>query len=261
MVFKVSLIFGHQTIGGHRGTFNLTSFLKNLIDRRVINEETLKYLRPQDSRTSRFYILPKIHKERIPGRQIVSSCGAPTEKCLSLWTFIYNHWSLRVHLYKGYYRLPCKLKSVWKRSPGGLLLTLYVSSLYTNILHQKGIHVCRKILDWRDFQEPLTEAIVEVIGLILTNNNFTFNDQQFSQTKGTAMGTQMAPSYSNIFMDDLERRMLASMEETPLTWWRYVDDVFAIWPHSVERLKTFLKSINEFHPLIKFTVEWCSKSV
>ena len=35
------------------------------------------------------------------------------------------------------------------------------------------------------------------------------------------MGTRMAPSYANIFMDSLERRILAEEERIPSTWWRY----------------------------------------
>ena len=38
----------------------------------------------------------------------------------------------------------------------------------------------------------------------------------------------MAPSYANIFMDNLKRKILAKMERIPGTWWRYIDNIFAI---------------------------------
>ena len=79
--------------------------------------------------------------------------------------------------------------------------------------------------------------------------------------KGTVMATCMALSYTNIFVDNLEKEILTSMEKTPSTWWRYIDDVFAIWPHDEEQLKVFFKYLNEFHPSIKFTAEWSSNSV
>ena len=47
------------------------------------------------------------------------------------------------------------------------------------------------------------------------------------------MGTCMAPSYANIFMDNLEKQMLANMDAVPSTWCRYID-IFAIWPHGEE---------------------------
>ena len=49
--------------------------------------------------------------------------------------------------------------------------------------------------------------------------------------------------------------------EVPPTWWRYIDDNFAIWQHSEERLTQFLENINHLHSFIKFTAEWSAKSV
>ena len=57
----------------------VTSALIDMTDKKTMNEETFDYLRPQKPRTSRFYILPKIHKDGIPWRPIVSSCAVPTE--------------------------------------------------------------------------------------------------------------------------------------------------------------------------------------
>ena len=62
----------------------ITCLLTETTGRQVSDNETFKYLRPQDPRTSRFYILPKIHKEGNPGRPIISSCGALTEKNISI---------------------------------------------------------------------------------------------------------------------------------------------------------------------------------
>ena len=41
---------------------------------------TAKHLVVTTPRTSRFYMLPKIHKPNNPGRPIVSACCCPTEK-------------------------------------------------------------------------------------------------------------------------------------------------------------------------------------
>ena len=75
------------------------------------------------------------------------------------------------------------------------------------------------------------------------------------------MGTQMAPSYANIFMDDLKIIMLGSAEKTPSIWSRYIDNIFPIQPHGKKHLRTFVKYINEYHPSIKFTTKWSPKSV
>ena len=100
-----------------------------------------------------------------------------------------------------------------------------------------------------------------MIKQILTENNFLFDDQHYLQVHGTAMGTQMAPSYANIFMGHLEDGLLASTSEKPDVWWRYIDSVFALWSHGEEALKMIVESINQAHPTIKFTVEWSRKKV
>jgi hypothetical protein len=41
--------------------------------------------------------------------------------------------------------------------------------------------------------------------MVLKKNNFTFNGDHYLQINGTAMGTNMAPSYANIFMGKLEK--------------------------------------------------------
>ena len=109
--------------------------------------------------------------------------------------------------------------------------------------------------------EPLTEDIVKLITLIFTKKNFSFNNEHCVHLKGTAMGTCMAPLYANIFMDNLERRMLANTDAISSTWWRYIYDISAIWSHGEEQLTEFLEKVNQFHPSSKFTVKWPMKFV
>ena len=43
------------------------------------------------------------------------------------------------------------------------------------------------------------------------------------------MGTRMAPSYANLFMDRFERSSLAQEPILPLVWKRHIDDILCIW--------------------------------
>ena len=70
------------------------------------------------------------------------------------------------------------------------------------------------------------------------------------------MGTKMAPSYANIFMGKLEKQLLESSIERPLSWYRFIDDVDMKWTQSDEELQNFLLSrANNLHPSNKFTHE------
>ena len=73
----------------------------------------------------------------------------------------------------------------------------------------------------------------QILTLILYNNYFEFNNQYYLQTHGTAIGSPMAPSYANLFMGELEQHILQNAPGglIPLEWIRFIDDIFAIWPH------------------------------
>ena len=79
----------------------------------------------------------------------------------------------------------------------------------------------------------------------------------FKQLNGTAIGTKLALPYAILFLGYLEDKILNSLVETPLVWWRYIGDIFMIWQHGEETLKEILKILNSCHPTIKLTAE-CS---
>ena len=106
-----------------------------------------------------------------------------------------------------------------------------------------------------------TEDIADLAKLVLTNNNLVFNGKHYLQTRGTAIGPKMAPSYANIFMDKLEREILDGSPAKPHVWWRYIDDIIMIWTEGEERLVSFLEYMNTVHPTIKFTSEKSYHSV
>ena len=140
-------------------------------------------------------------------------------------------------------------------------MTLNVKSLYTNIPHSEGLEACRAALNTRQVLQPPTVDLTHLIELILMKNSFIFEGEHYLQVHGTAMGIHMVPSYFNIFMDDLERRILNQVHKTPAIWWRYIDDMFTISPQGEGCLIEFIEEINGKHPKIQFTAEWCKRSI
>ena len=77
-----------------------------------------------------------------------------------------------------------------------------VDSLYTNIDINKGIQAITIMLQSRLdlFSLDLIILIKDVLQWVLTNNYFTYKDTWYHQIRGTAMGTNCAPSYENLFL-------------------------------------------------------------
>ncbi len=221
-----------------------------------ITKDTYGYLLPHQPRCSRFYTLPKIHKNRQkpPGRPIVSANGHPTEHISEYVSHVLNPLAFKLPSYiKDTTHFLNKLSKLGNLPKDSLLVTLDVSSLYTNIPHADGIEAARIHLNKRSKLNPPTETVCDLINIILKNNNFDFNGQFFLQKHGTAMGTRMAPPYANLFMGALEARALDSAQFKPLVWWRYMEDIFLIWTHGQDKLTDFIDNLNNIHPTIRFT--------
>ncbi len=104
-------------------------------------------------------------------------------------------------------------------------------------------------------KHPTNESLAKLLDLILKLNNFQFNGENFLQVGGTAMGTRVAPSLANMFMSDLENRILEAYPLKCLFFKRFIDDCFWIWTHGKEEFDKWVKDLN------KFTVETSASSV
>ena len=62
-------------------------------------------------------------------------------------------------------------------------------------------------------------------------------------------------------MGKLERKFLRTQDIEPRVWWRFKDDIFAIWTHEKQVLSRFIESLNRHHPTIKFTATWSAEQV
>ena len=83
----------------------------------------------------------------------------------------------------------------------------------------------------------------------LKNDIFTLKEKNLKQKRSTRFGidTKFAPLYSILLMPNTELK--------PKLWWRYTDGIFFLWEHGEEKLKEFIKYLNEKHPTTKFTAE------
>ena len=69
------------------------------------------------------------------------------------------------------------------------------------------------------------------------------------------MGTKMAVAFANIFMADIETKMISQSKTKPIEWKRFIDDIFSLWDSDKKEINLFIEQANNFHPTIKFTAE------
>ena len=151
----------------------------------------------------------------------------------------------------------CKLTEITDISPDDYLVTLDVTSLYTNIPHDQGVRaIAEKLAAERTGPQcPSNQNVIKLLRLVLECNNFKFNNTDYLQINGTAMGTKLAPSYANLFMDNFETKYVYTYHKKPKLWVRFIDDIFSIWQFTLAELHDFLTYLNSRNESIRFTSE------
>ena len=135
---------------------NLTDFHKLLVQQQVdhmlnskeIDRKCADFLVIENPRTANFYLLPKIHKGKIPplGRPIVSANDCLTER---ISQFVDHFIQPLVPLQKSYVRDTGHFLWLLENLDipnDSILCTLDVTSLYTNIPNSEGIQAVRQQL-------------------------------------------------------------------------------------------------------------------
>ena len=219
---------------------------------------TAKHLVVTTPRTSRFYMLPKIHKPNNPGRPIVSACCCPTEnisayldevmapfvKQLPTYVKDTNH-ALSIFdsfTFDASDQRPC------------FLFTMDVKSLYTVIPNDGGLQALSYFLDQRTIKEPSTHTLVRLAELVLTLNAFSFDHEHYRQIGGVAMGSKMGPNYACLFVGYIEERIRSAYTGfVPQLHKRYIDDVVGAAQCSRLELDDFINYVSNFHPALQFT--------
>ena len=128
--------------------------------------------------------------------------------------------------------------------------------LRTVTINKSDLDAVKSVLLKRSTNTPPVECILEGLELCLTCNNSIFNNRNFLQTDGTAQGSHMSCSYSDIAMSKFDTAAL-QYHFQPTLWKRFRDDILTIWTHGSDTLESFLDYLNQIDSTgkIKFTMQ------
>ena len=142
------------------------SSFKELKRMMCISDKTLKYFTCEFKKATnlgKFYLLPKLHKrlENIPGKPIISNCGAPTEKVSEFLDFhlksIMQNGGSYIKDSKDFKR---KIKNI-DIPNDALLVTADVVGLNPSIPHETGLSALREALDKRTCKNYLLKILLK----------------------------------------------------------------------------------------------------
>lgn len=252
---------------------NPTSLIQRKIEQYVemgltnqwINADVAAFLKINYPITPVIYGLPKIHKGTNPlkYRPIVAGSDSTTQP-IAQWLDFYLQPLVK--------QLPSYLRDTGdfldklrEYSPESniMLVTMDISSLYTNIPNEAGCEAVRHFLTTTPVEIP-SEYLLLGLDIVLNNNIFKFEKQYYQQIMGTAMGSAVAPSFANLFIGYLEERFIYTSElfkTCVCRWWRYIDDVMVIWKGGEDMFNKFVIELNGIYSTIKFNPEHSHVSI
>ena len=231
----------------------LRNIVCNRYDSPFYNLEFKEYNVPK------FYIIPKLHKKPVKTRPIV-----PNYNWVTTQVSIYLHKRLWKYVQDCKWIVENSLEVVkeldelvFTRPP--LIYSIDVESMYTNIDIQEGVNKMRVLLAQKGVPRESNASLNKLLNWVLTNNYFEYNGQLYKQVKGTAMGSNVAPAFANLFLMFYEEKMFKVINK-PLLYKRYLDDIL-ILVYSESEFFTMFEYMQKMSPSLKFTYVRGEKSI
>ena len=109
-----------------------------------------------------------------------------------------------------------------------------VVSLFTKTPFKEAREIIRKRLENDKTLKKRTnlnvDDIMELLKFVLETTYFRFEGEIYQQKCGVAMGSPVSPIVVNLYMEDLEQKIIATapVDCQPRNWKRYVDDVICL---------------------------------
>ena len=193
------------------------------------------------------YGLVKTHIEGNPVRVVTSGRGAAIEN-LSIF--------VEKCLYSEVLNIECRVQDTSEmltiidhlNSSNSLisdckLVSFDIINKFPSIDNISGLKSVKKVLESRSNQFPPSNCIIEALKLCLESNNSIFNNKHYLQSDGTAQGPHMSCSYSDKAIQYFD---INSLELNPpvICWKRFRDNIFVVWPHTLEELQVSFNYMN-----------------
>lgn len=221
----------------------------NLISANLANK-----LKINNSHSPKIYGLPKLHKEGIPLRPIVSCIQSPFYKLSKfLANIISNITSQNNYYIKNSFQFKDFIDTI-ELNNNEQIISLDVVSMYTNIPIDLAKHILQE--KWHKIEKftdlPMKEFL-KAVEIALTSTYFQYNNCFYRQKDGCAMGAPISSVIAQLVLEHVEETTLPKLSFNPVFFKRYVDDIITAVPKN--KIDEILSTFNTYHPKLNFTLE------
>ena len=197
----------------------LINLLKTIKAEVGISDAVYKRLYPTGAGSPKVYGLPKIHKEGMPLRPIVSSTGAASyetsKDLVRILKPLVGKSPYQVENSKDFIQ---QIQGI-KIQEDQCIMSYDVKALFISVPIQPAIDIIKKLLEEDgELQKRTNMSVNHIISLLefcLRSTYFTFQGRLYEQQEGTAMGSPISPRVANLFMEDFEKKVTDSSQHPP----------------------------------------------
>ena len=236
----------------------LNRTIRQLKKDKILSETTANNILASGTNPGIMYGLPKIHKQNIPMRPILSANNTVSYNLSKYITSLLSHLTINDFTLKNSYDFANTIHD-FPNASKHFMCSFDIQSLYTNIPLQETIDIIiNKLFPtnntiYKGYNKKQFETI---LNLSSKSSNFIFNNQLYEQIDGVAMGSPLGATLANIFLCHHENIWLNDCPTSykPKLYRRYVDDTFLLF-ETEEQSNHFLSYLNTKHQNITFTKE------
>lgn len=229
--------------------------IKQLKSDKELTEHVAKHLMNYNSVPAKLYGLPKIHKQNIPLRPIVSSIKSLTYNLSKFLSDILTAAFADITSYNVVDTFTFVNSVRGLTLPDNyVLISLDVVSLFTNIPMDLVFDILERGWSLLEPHTTITKAnFFKLLKFVCSNCYFSFKNTFYLQIFGTPMGSPISPILALIVMDSLFDDVIPKLPFQLPFIYKYVDDVICAVP--LDSVDTTLNIFNSYDPHVQFTVE------
>ena len=98
------------------------------------------------------------------------------------------------------------------------------------------MNLSKKALQKRQKPSMPTVCVLNMLDLVLENTHFGFKGKYYIQMEGTAIESHLGMNSACTYLGEWEQELFEKSDHLPTHYWRYVDDVWGLWEHGLEKL-------------------------
>jgi hypothetical protein len=231
--------------------------IQEMVDKEEITQAYGKHLKPNDCRAPRLTGYPKIHKQDVPLRGVVSFIGSPYQNVAKALVPILRSLQGRSgHYIKNSRELKEKVKE-WSIKRDEILVSYDVEKLYPSIPIKEALELIECLLKCKPNLKEITtfsiSSIMKLLKWIFSLTYCEYNDTHYVLDCGP-IGLSVVGEVAIIYMEDFQLRAKHDAFPELNEWPWYVDD--SLLKCKKEKAGQILDHLNSIEPdIIKFTKE------